>query len=467
MSARVVVVGAGLAGLAAAHDLSMLGAQVLVLDAGDRPGGKVRSVEVAGVQVDVGAESALAVRPELVDLVRDMGLGDRLIAPTTTSASVWSRGELHPLPAGTLMGIPGDPRSAAGLLTASEVERARAEEPWLGEVSTDVSVGEYVAARLGDAVVDRLVEPLLGGVYAGQARRISLRAATPSLWAAVQAGESLLETVAGVAGGRGTRVGSVFAGVVDGFGSLPDALASVVVARHGEVRSGAVVRGLERSSDGWALRVGPTTDAETVTADAVVIAVPPAPGARLLGPHAPRAADLLARIETASMAVVTLAFAKDALGALPGSGFLVPPVEGWTTKAATFSSAKWGWLDAAGGDTAYVRASVGRAGEARALQQSDEDLVAAVLADLSRALHRRLPGPLDVHVQRWGGALPQYAVGHLDAVAAIRADLAGVRGLVAAGAAYDGVGLPAVVGTGRAAARALAAELGLKDSGHD
>jgi oxygen-dependent protoporphyrinogen oxidase len=307
--------------------------------------------------------------------------------------------------------------------------------------------------------VDRLVEPLLGGVYAGDARLLSARAATPQLWAAISSGSSLLAAAAAVGSGGATRSGGAFAGVVGGVGSIPGLLAERIRLQGGQIRTGVIVRAMRRNGAGWVVTVGPTTDPEEIEADAVVLAVPPAPAARLLKESAAVAAAELAGIGTASMAIITLALPRSPLGELPGSGFLVPPVEGWTIKASTFSSAKWGWLDAAGGGTAYVRASVGRAGEAASLQRPDADLARVAHEEIGRALGRTLPASLDVHVQRWGGALPQYAVGHLDLVAAIRSAVADVPGLELAGAAYDGVGIPATIGTGRRAAAALLHQL--------
>jgi oxygen-dependent protoporphyrinogen oxidase len=159
------------------------------------------------------------------------------------------------------------------------------------------------------------------------------------------------------------------------------------------------------------------------------------------------------------MAIVTLALPRHGLPPLPGSGFLVPPVEGRTIKAATFSANKWSWVQSQAPDLFLLRTSVGRQGEEAQLQRSDDELVAVALADLSEALGARLPVPVDSHVQRWGGALPQYTVGHVQRVARIREHVAGVRGLEVAGAAYDGVGVPACIGSGRAAAEATLTHL--------
>jgi oxygen-dependent protoporphyrinogen oxidase len=233
------------------------------------------------------------------------------------------------------------------------------------------------------------------------------------------------------------------------MGRLPDLL------REGggfEVRTSSTVRALRRTPSGWALTVGPTTHAQTVEADVVVLATPAAPTARLLADEAPAAAAELAGIEAASVAVVTLAFraadVPDAL--LERSGFLVPPVERRTIKASTFSFAKWAWVRDLDPDTVVLRTSLGRHREEATLQAADDDLVRVSLADLA-AMAGITVRPVDTHVQRWGGALPQYAVGHLDRVARIRAEVAGLPGLAVCGAAYDGVGIPAVIGSARRA----------------
>ena len=186
---RVVVVGAGISGLAAAWRLSRRspGTEVIVLEGAPEVGGKLRVAEIGGLTVDVGAESVLARRPEAVALIAEAGLGDDLVHPVpTATASVLARGRLHRLPAGTVMGVPGSLAvlpGLAGLLTTAEVDRVAAE-PTIDApaVVEDVDVASWVAGRMGRAVVDRLVEPLLGGVYAGHADQLSLAATVPALW---------------------------------------------------------------------------------------------------------------------------------------------------------------------------------------------------------------------------------------------------------------------------------------------
>lgn len=462
---HVAVVGGGIAGLTAALEVleRLPGARVTVLEGRDRLGGTLRLEEVAGHRVDVGAESLLAVRPEAVDLARRTGAAADLVSPATTSANVWSRGGLHPLPRATLMGVPTDPGAALGVLTEDEVARADDERPWPGgAVTEDVAVGEYVATRLGQAVVDRLVEPLLGGVYAGHASRLSLEATMPALWARAVAGDSIVGSGPATSAAAGRPPGSgrpVFAGLRGGVGRLPELVAARLRDLGAELRTSAVVRGLERTGSGWRLVVGSAAQPEAVEADAVLLCVPPAPAARLLRPHAPVAADRLGEVETASTAVVTLAVERAGLGSLPGSGFLVPPVEGRTIKASTFSAVKWEWTGALSDDVVHLRASIGRAREEAVLQRDDAELVAVSVAEVSEALGRRLPRVVDAHVQRWGGGLPQYAVGHVARTSAVRAAVAALPGVHVAGATYDGVGVPAVVASATTAARAATAYL--------
>jgi oxygen-dependent protoporphyrinogen oxidase len=433
---RVAVVGGGMSGLAAAHELAIGGAEVIVLEGSDRLGGKLKLGSVGDLTLDLGAESMLARRPEALDLVHEVGLDARLVNPRTITASIWTHGALRPMPP-TVMGIPAD----VDALAASGIADV---DPHVVPVPDgDVSVAEFVSERLGRDVLDRLVEPLLGGVYAGHTDALSLRATTPQIAAL---GPDLLAG-ATTARAAANATGPVFAGLVGGVGQLPAAVA----ATDGiDVRLDSTVRAITRTSEGWRLSVGPTTDVEHLDVDAVVVAAPAPAAARLIAEDAPDAAFALAAIEYASMAIVTYVFDEPA--AFEGSGFLVPPVDHTFIKAATVSSNKWEWVAASG--RTVIRASVGRAGEATLLQHDDGDIAARALADLRTALGG-LPEPLDAVVQRWGGGLPQYDVGHLDRVEIIERSVAAVPGLELCGAAYNGVGIPAVVASGRAAARRI------------
>lgn len=426
-----------MAGLAAAYELATSGAEVVVLEGSDRIGGKLRLGEVGGLTLDLGAESILARRPEGLDLVHGVGLDDRVVHPETITASIWTHGTLRAMPP-TVMGIPAD----AAALAASGI--AEMPSPRILPVpDEDVSVADFVTERLGRDVLDRLVEPLLGGVYAGHTDQLSLRATTPQIAAL---GEDLI-TAAAEHRAAATATGPVFAGLVGGVAQLP----AVVAATPGiEARVDATVRAVTRTADGWRLSVGPTTDVEQLDVDAVVVAAPAPAAARLLAQEAPEAAFALAAIDYASMAIITYVF--DDAEVPEGSGFLVPPVDGTFIKAATVSSNKWAWVAATG--RTVIRTSVGRAGETTLLQHDDGHLATRALADLRDAFGG-LPEPTDWVVQRWGGGLPQYDVGHLDRVETVERSVAGVQGLEVCGAAYRGVGIPAVIASGRAAARRL------------
>lgn len=435
----VAVVGAGIAGLSAARELLRSGVTPIVLESGGQVGGKLRVSEVGGVPVDEGADSMLRRLPYGVDLATEAGL--ELISPAVGTACVWIRGGLRPLPTGTVMGIPADLAALARSEVLTATGLARVSQDLLrprSPVMQDISVGDLVAKRLGREVVDRLVDPLLGGVYAGRADLLSLEATLPALWATVGAHRSL---VSAARAARGTpAVGPVFAGLEAGLGQLPAAL-----ARGLDVRLGTTVRGLSRTPEGWRLETGSAADPTYLEVDAVVLAVPAAPAARLLAPHV--MAEELARVDYASVAIVTLVLDGTSPGT--GSGYLVPAVEGRTTKAVTFTSRKWGRSG-----PAIVRASVGRYGDQADLQRDDSELVSLVVAELEAAVGP-VPRLLDSRVTRWGGGLPQYAVGHLDVVRRLRAALP--DGIAVAGAAYDGVGVPAVAKSGLDAARAVAA----------
>ncbi len=457
-----MVIGGGISGLAAAFRVSESAAvaEVVVLEASPVPGGKLRLAEIAGRTVDVGAEAMLARRPEGVDLATAAGMADSLIAARTTSAAVFAAGARHPLPAKTMLGIPADLHAlrSAGVLTRAglaEVER-EAAGPVLGPLTDDVAVGSLVRDRLGGEVVDKLVEPLLGGVYAGRADQLSLQATMPALAARLaQGGSTLVASAHDVtdAGARARSDQPVFVSLSGGLGQLPRALAG---SGRFAVRTGVTVRAIRRTDTGFALDCGAVPRTEVVEADAVIVATPAAKAARLLGAVAPFAAAELATVESASMAIITLAFGDVALP--PGSGLLVASGEGLRVKAVTLSSQKWPGTPQG---LTLLRASVGRVGDTADLQRDDDELVALVKQEL-RSLIGIDAAPVDALVTRWGGGLPQYAVGHVQKVARVRAAVREIPGLAVCGATYDGVGIPACIASARRAADQVLAHVAVR-----
>src|SRR5215469_2412207 len=367
---HVVVIGGGIAGLAAAFFLRDEPVRVTVLEGSPRLGGKLSASDVAGVPVDEGAEALLARRPEGIALITATGLGGDLVPAGVTSSAIYTRGTMRALPRRQFMGVPADmdELAATGVVSAEGVARARLESQTGRPVSRaagepgDVSVTEYIGARLGAEIVDRLVDPLLGGVYAGRSEELSFEATLAPLAAAARKHQALTEAAAALlpppaqAPSSPAQAAPLFVTLGTGLGALPEALAK---ASNAGIRTGAVVRELTRTTGGWRLTVGSAADPEYVTADAVVVAVPAAPASRLLSRTVPGASSALAEIPYASMAIITLAYRADDFPATQRSGYLVPAVDGRAVKAATFSTVKWPHL-ARYAPVHVVRCSVGR-----------------------------------------------------------------------------------------------------------
>jgi oxygen-dependent protoporphyrinogen oxidase len=338
-------------------------------------------------------------------------------------------------------------------LAASEPERQ------VPAFDHDVAIGRLVDERFGPEVTDRLLEPLLGGVYAGHSRSLSFNAVAPELFDRVKRGGSLSRHAQEAV--KQSQQGPVFAGLVGGVSTLTDALVADLVRRGVRMRLGATVRTLERADHGFRLTVGGADDAEMIMADSVLIATPATATGRLLSGLVPSASEF-GSLPYASVAIITLVVRGVRADT---SGVLVVPGELPTIKAVTYSSAKWSWAASRarqvwGPGVDIIRVSVGRHGEAAVLQLSDPTLIERTLAEAKRIPGWEAAHLVEAAVSRWGGGLPQYPVGHRDLVAQLRAEVAGVSGLAVAGAALDGLGIPACVASARTAAGALVAELG-------
>jgi oxygen-dependent protoporphyrinogen oxidase len=456
------VLGAGITGLAAAHRLLEVagdrGIEVVVLEAGERPGGKLRTSQFAGLPVDEGADAFLARVPSVVSLCERLGLADELESPATGRAYVLLQRDLHPLPAGTVMGVPTSWRSLRGshLLSPLGILRAAAEPWWPASrrpVDED-SVGEVVRQRFGREVVTRLVDPLLGGVYAGSADRLSLAATVPQIAEARARSRSLTKALAALPAPDPSR--PVFLAPRSGMQQLVDALAQAICGLGGALRIASPANGLEPlPSNRWSIHAagGP------IEADCVIVTTPAPVASTLLAPLAPDAAAALHQVAYASVAIVTLAFDEAAVGRhLDGSGYLVPRPQQRHVTACSWGSSKWRRWHRDG--IAVLRASVGRTGDEHALGLDDAALVQAVLADLEPVLRLR-EGPVATRVSRWPDGLPQYLPGHLRRVEAMEAELTQrVPGIWVAGAAQRGLGIAACVRQGEEAAEAALSYLG-------
>jgi protoporphyrinogen/coproporphyrinogen III oxidase len=446
----VAVVGAGIAGLAAARDLVGAGAEVTIYEPGHL-GGKIRTERFAGRRVEFGADAFLTRVPDAVALCRELGMEADLVAPSAGHAALWWGDRLITLPADLVLGAParlaGVARSGIlsplGLLRAGLDSLLPATPP-----PSDVSVWELIAARFGGQVADRLVDPLVGGIHAGRTIELSAAATTPQLLSAARKRRSLTRALREATMGAAAPQGPVFLAPQGGLGELTDRLVT------GLITGGAVIerRAVERVTEGMSTVA---IDGEDQPFDGAVLAVPAATAARLLGPAAPAG---LAGIPSATVTMVLLAYRADELAVPAGlSGFLVPRPGGRLMTACSFATSKWPHWSEPG--TTLLRVSVGRDGDDRQDHLDDEALAAAVVRELGLALDTRAK-PTEYRVVRWPDAFPQYRVGHLDLVAQIEEDLHRRAPTVAlAGASYRGHGIPACIRSGRQAAAGVLAAI--------
>ncbi len=450
----MVVVGGGITGLATAWFLRDR-ARVTVLEADGRLGGKIRTSSLGGVPVEEGPDTFLARVPHARSLAVDIGLGDELAEPATSKAFVWTRGHLRRLPEGQVLGVPVAlrPLLRSGVLPPAAVARAGLDlvlprrRPGL---SADPSVTDVIGARMGQGVVDRLVEPLVGGINAGRADDLSLAATAPQLAEAAAGSRSLIlglrHRPSSAAG-----TGPLFLGVAGGLGRLVERLATALVEAGVDIRTGSPVKAVE--PDGGGYRVV-TADGTVLEAAAVIVTVPAFAAAPMLRGAVPAVATDLERIRYASVAVSTLAYRPDDVGHdLDGAGFLVPRVERRMMTACTWSTSKWPALAESG--LVLVRASAGRAGDDRFADLDDDELVAHLHRELSDVIDVRRP-PVTSLVSRWANGFPQYQPGHQRRVDRLTAALAAAMpGVVVAGAGYRGLGIAACIRQAQEAAAGL------------
>jgi protoporphyrinogen/coproporphyrinogen III oxidase len=440
MTRSYCVVGGGISGLTAAYRLrTALGdeASITLFDPADRLGGVLRTEQVGGVPLDVGAEAFVVRRPEMPALLDELGLANRQVGTTGARPLIYSQDRLHPLPPATLNGIPSSAESMAGLVNDATIARIASEptRPFRWQPGGDPAVAELVADRFGEQVVARSVDPMLGGVYAGSAATIGLRSAAPTLAAVLDAGAAHLTDAVRQAL-MSVTAGPVFGSVGGGYAVLVDEL--VRRSRLNWVQ--AAVDGIEAAeapaapARGWTLRID--AGAQWL-ADAVILAVPAAQLVGLVDAIAPRTAAAASRIASASSVVVALAVPRG-IPFPQSSGVLVASGERLHAKAITLSSRKWGRRT----DVELLRVSFGRFGDDAPTRASDDELLEWAIADLAGAFGLTVD-PVDARVQRWPDAMPQYGPGHRDVVAELRAGLPPT--VAVAGSYLDGIGVPACI----------------------
>lgn len=444
------VIGGGMAGLVAARTLAERGVEVTLFESRSRLGGQVRTVDFMGHRVDVGAEALHAAGPHVGQLIDEVGLGTKVILANPGSTRILTPKGLRPLPTGVGPAGPTRLRPVIGSRILSPLGMARAAlEPVIprGDRSADTGVGTFISRRFGRQVTERLIDPLLGNLHAGDVFRLSLHAATPHVAAQASKHRSLLLAH------RTRRAGGSpsFISFPDGLGELVDALVHHVDIT---IRTATTVTALSSTSDGWTVTL---SDMTTMDFGAVVIATPAHVASELIRPLSPHAATGIGRLRSASVATVLAAYpasVKQNSPVLQTTGLLLPSGTGRLLKAATFLTNKWPQL--ADSDHLLVRLSAGRVGTDEIDHLDDVDLATRLNAELGALAGIDLEA-VQIDVERWPRSIAQFEIGHLDRLANIRSELTSLPGIVVAGAPYEGIGIASCIRSGRQAAAAVAA----------
>ncbi len=454
---RVVVVGGGIAGLAAALRLQRLrpAAEIVLIESRRRIGGTILTEQIGDYVIEGGPDSFPTRKPRGIGLCEELGLAGHLVERIATDTRTYVRlgGDLHPLPAGLTGMIPTclDTLASSGILSPGGLARFAGEADLpAGTDDGDESIAAFVSRRMGREAYERLVEPLMSGIYAGDGEQLSLDATFPHL-------RQLEREYGSVTRGLLARndesqaAGPPFLSLRGGMGALVAALADRL---RGVVVTGRTVVRLDRGRGGHGYQLG-LADGDTLVADAVVLATPAYVTARLVASLDPALADAHAAIPYGSSALVTLAYPCAALARpLDGYGYVVPRAEGSDVLACTWTSGKW--PNRAPDGRALVRVYLGRFGRRNVTGDSDAELVAAARSEVAATLGPSVEPVLE-RVHRWPRGMPQYVLGSLDRLAVIERRLAGHPGLAVAGAAYRGVGIPDCVASGEAAAESIMA----------
>jgi oxygen-dependent protoporphyrinogen oxidase len=451
ISVDAVVVGGGMAGLAAARVLVARGVSCALLEASDRWGGVVRTERVDGFLYDAGPDSILAQKPEAVGLVREVGLGERLVStnPREKTVYVLRRGRLHAMPEGMVLGVPTRlwPMAFSGLFSWPGKLRM-AFEPLVGRRTEagDESIASFLERRLGREAAERIGDPLLGGIHAGDPARLSLRATFPRLVEMEQRHGSLVKGMRAAAR-QAKGGGAGFLSLAGGLGELVDAVAGSLPA--GVAFKNAPVTSVGRDGSGFVVE----SPAGMWRTRALLLAVPTHRAATLLAPLAPEASTLLAGIPFVSTATVMLGFRRADVGhPLDGYGLVVPRTEGLRTLACSFVSTKLPGRAPEG--HVLLRGFVGGVRAPDVLTHDDATLVRGVCEEMARPLSLR-GEPVLARVHRWPNATPQMEVGHAERVAAIERALEAAPGLYLSSGGFRGAGLPDVIADAQRTAELL------------
>jgi oxygen-dependent protoporphyrinogen oxidase len=465
-------VGGGISGLAAANRLTELPTpfDIVVFESGDRPGGVLATESVDGFRIESGPDSMLTQLPWGVGLCRRLGFSDGLIGTNQEQRQTWivRAGRLQKLPDGLAIMAPSRiwPTVRSPILSVAAKLRL-ACEPLVAQRSetTDESLADFACRRVGREAFERLVQPLVSGIYMADPQKLSIRAALPRFVEMESQHGSLIRAARRAAkkktpvpnGNDGPSLPpGMFVAPRAGMGSLVSALADQLP--QNSIRLRTAVKQLSRRPDGgWRLSGQCELGAFNENFDAVIVATPSQCTARLLNNTDPNLASQLAKIEHSGCVVVTLAYPRESIAhPLNGHGFVVPQVEQRDIIACTFSSVKY--ADRAPEGQVLLRVFLGGATR-RDLMELDDTAVLRVVQHELGTLLRIRSEPSLIRIARWPGVMPQYHVGHLDRMERIEAATAAIPRLELAGNSYRGVGIPHCIHSGEEAAERVVKEL--------
>ncbi len=465
---RVVVIGGGLSGLSAAHRMVTTASaarrplEVVLLEAKDRVGGAISTRRSEGFTIEGGADSFITNKPQGVELCQALGLGSQLIGtdPQHRRSFVVRQGRLMPVPEGFVLLAP----NRLGPLLTTPILSFRGKLRMLLDLvlprrddEGDESLAAFVKRRLGREVLERLVQPLVAGIYTADPADLSLKATLPQFPAMEQAYGSLIRGALRQArlvrsierNASGARYG-LFVTLADGMDTLPRSLAAALP--QGTVRTSTAVRRISRPDpvSPWLIEL---LDGPPLSASAVVLATEAHAAARLIDGFDADLAQRLRAIPYASSLIVNVGYRRDQVAhPLDGFGAVVPAIERRSILAVSFLSVKFPHRAPPG--TVLMRAFVGGAMQPELFDLDDAAVISLVRRDLTDLLG--VTGePLVLEVSRHSRAMPQYTLGHLDRIAAIRLQAARHSRLFLTGNAFDGVGIPDVIRNAQSAADAI------------
>ena len=527
MAARqICIIGGGIAGLTAAYRLTKQAAEsgqdlaVTLLEASQRLGGKLRTSQLAGFEIDEGADAFITRVPDALDLAHELGLEHSLVAPATSQAYLWNGSGLSPIVKQQILGVPLDLEqlAASGLVSPAGVAAARQDldrtSPQKPELASDATVGSVLRQRLGDEISEKLVFPLIGSINAGNCDYLDVRTTAPLIAEAAQQNPSLIRGLLDLQTSKlqqqqaklqqpNTGTPPVFLSPESGMEELARALTTRIMQAGGNILLNCKVAAVDlaaktitlakplpaddtmgdvtaASGSATTSASAPSPGSQTLAYDAVILATPAWATAAMLEHNHPKAAALLNQIDYCSVAIVAMAFKRQAiLNDLDGSGFLVPhsgadqpdasqsdtdlseASQPLSITACSWTSSKWAHLSGQASPDgpaplAIFRVSLGRHQADSIVAQSDSVIQKTVTHDLRRTIGAAA-APQQTRISRWPRSFPQYAPGHQELIGGIE-ELLNPSAAFIAGAGYHGIGVPACIASGSRAATAASGQ---------